>query len=299
MDQLGAMRAFIRVVQTGSFSATAREQNTTQATISKKIAALEHKLEGKLLTRSSRDLALTEVGAEYYERCVAIISELDEAESNVRAHRALPQGLIKIAAPITFGNIFIAPIISEFLARYPDISVDLTLSDKHVDIISEGVDVAIRARELEDSSLIARHLFDNPNILVASSAYIAKYGEPVTPEDLNQHNCIIYSLSSTMNNWNFYNKKIKKSVSVSGNFKSDSCDAILRSVLDGVGIALLPVWMVDNEINAGRLKQLMPSYKTQPLPFHAIYTNNRYVSLKIRCFIDFIKEKIESSERLN
>lgn len=156
MDQLGAMRAFIRVVQTGSFSAAAREQNPPQATISKKVAALEARLSVKLLTRSSRELSLTQVGAEYYEKCVAILGELDEAEASARSQVALPKGIIRITAPVVFGRLVIAPILAEFLSLYPEIKVDLALSDKHVGFISEGVDIAIRARELEDSSLVAR-----------------------------------------------------------------------------------------------------------------------------------------------
>ncbi|WP_025821880.1 LysR family transcriptional regulator [Shewanella marina] len=293
MDQLGAMRVFIRVVQTGSFSATARELHTTQATISKKIAALELKLAGKLLIRSSRELSLTEIGAEYYDRCVAIISEIDEAEANVRSHIASPQGVIKISAPVTFGNKFIAPILAEFLQRYPDIKVNLALSDAHVDIIADGIDVAIRARELEDSSLVARHLFDNPNVLIASADYLAKFGEPKQPQQLKLHNCIIYSMSANNNIWHFSFNGEKQTVVISGNCQSDSCDVILQLILDGVGIGLLPIWMVSEQLQSGRLIQLMPDYESKPLPFHAIYPKHRYVPLKIRCFVDYLKEKIQ------
>ncbi|MCW8327844.1 LysR family transcriptional regulator [Photobacterium sp. SDRW27] len=292
MDQLGAMRAFIRVVQTGSFSAAAREKNTTQATISKKVAALETMLGVKLLTRSSRELSLTQVGAEYYEKCVSIIGELDEAEASARSQVASPKGIIRITAPVVFGRLVIAPILSEFLSLYPEIKVDLTLSDKHVDLISEGVDVAIRARELEDSSLIARHLFDNPMLLVAAPDYLAQHGEPKEPTELRRHNCLVYSMLKTVNIWHFFHQDKNISVAVNGNFQGDNGDVILKLVLDGTGLAQLPVWMVDEHLKSGELKQILSDFVAKPLPFNAIYPQSRYVPLKVRCFVDFLKQKL-------
>ncbi|WP_299794954.1 LysR family transcriptional regulator [uncultured Shewanella sp.] len=295
MDQLGAMRVFIRVVQTGSFSAAAREQNTSQATISKKVAALEAKLGIKLLTRSSRELSLTEAGNEYFDRSMAIIAELDEAEAIVRSQVASPKGTIRLTAPVVFGRLLLAPILPEFLSRYPEIKVDLALSDKHVDLISEGVDVAIRARQLEDSSLVARHLFDNPMFLVASSQYLEMQGEPTEPEALRRHNCLVYSLLKSVNIWHFrYNEK-DISVPVNGNFQCDNGDAILEMVLKGGGLAQLPMWMVEEHLSAGRLKLVMPEYVVQPLPFNAIFPQSRYVPLKVRAFIDFIKLKLQQN----
>lgn len=295
MDQLGAMRVFIRVVQTGSFSAAGREQNTSQATISKKVAALEAKLGVKLLTRSSRDLSLTQVGAEYYEKCVAIISELDEAEAKARSQLASPKGVIRITAPVVFGRLVLAPIMAEFLSIYPDIKVDLALSDKHVDLITEGVDVAIRAKQLEDSSLVARHLFDNPMLLVASPDYLALQGEPKEPTELKQHNCLVYSRLKTVNVWYFDYQDQNFTIPVRGNFQSDNGDVILELALTGVGLAVLPIWMVDEHLKSGRLKQIMSDYVAKPLPFNAIYPQSRYIPLKVRCFVDFIKQKLSGN----
>lgn len=292
MDQLGAMRAFIRVVQIGSFSAAAREQNTTQATISKKVAALEAKLGAKLLTRSSRELSLTQVGAQYYEKCVAIIGELDEAEARARSQVASPQGLIRITAPVVFGRQALGPIMKEFLSLYPDIKVDLALTDKHVDLIGEGVDVAIRARPLEDSSLVARHLFDNPMLLVASPDYLALHGVPKEPVELKRHNCLVYSLLKSVNIWHFTHEDKNVSVPVNGNFQSDNGDVLLELALDGAGLAQLPIWMVDEHLKSGRITQVLPTYVGKPLPFNAIYPQNRYVPLKVRCFVDFLKQKL-------
>ncbi|WP_028112516.1 LysR family transcriptional regulator [Ferrimonas kyonanensis] len=292
MDQLGAMRAFVRVVQTGSFSATGRELNTSQTTISKKVAALEKKLGVKLLIRSSRDHALTAVGAEYYDKCVAILGELDEAESTARSEVASPQGVIRIAAPVAFGRLVLAPMIAEFFAAYPEIKVDLSLSDRHVDLISEGIDVAVRARKLEDSSLIARYLFDNPMMMLAAPEYLAKHGEPREPQDLRHHNCLVYSMAKTINQWQFHQGDTTVTVPVNGNFQSDNGDVLLEAALAGLGLVQMPAWMVAEHLTAGRLIRVMADYSAQSIPFNAIYPQNRYVPLKVRCFVDFLKQKI-------
>lgn len=292
MDQLGAMRAFVRVVQTGSFSAVGRELDTTQATISKKVAALEAKLGVKLLTRSSRDVSLTQAGADYYEQAVVMLAELDEVETRIRSQVATPKGTLRVTAPVAFGRIVIAPIIGEFLEMYPDIKVDMSLGDRHVDLIAEGVDVAIRARQLEDSSLIARHLFENPLLLVASPKYLAQHGEPREPADLKRHSCIVYSLLRSGTNWHFEQKGKEISVPVSGRFQSDNGDTNLEVALAGLGIAELPIWMVAEHLQANRLKQVLSDYQADTVPFNAIYPQNRYVPLKVRCFVDFLKEKL-------
>lgn len=288
MDQLDAMRAFVRVVQSGSFSAAARDENTTQSTISKKVAALEAHLGAKLLTRSTRELSLTEAGTEYYEHCVVLLGELDEVEVRVRSHVAEPKGTLRITAPVAFGRLVLAPLMGEFLSKYPDIQLDVSLADRQVDLVAEGIDVAIRASQLQDSSLIARHLFDNPMLLVASPDYLSRNGLPKHPEDLKQHNCIVYSLFGTPN-WRFYRDGKEISVPVSGSFRSDSGDTNMEVALTGLGITQLPIWIVREHLQSGRLIQLMTDYQMDQVPFHAVYPQNRYVPLKVRCFIDFLK----------
>ena len=292
MDQLGAMRAFVRVVQTGSFSAVGRELNSTQATISKKVEALETKLGVKLLTRSSRDVSLTQAGTDYYEQCVVMLAELDEIEARVRSQVAKPQGRLRVSAPIAFGRLVIAPIIGEFLAMYPDIKVDMLLGDRHVDLVAEGVDLAIRARQLEDSSLVARHLFDNPMLLVASPEYLELHGAPREPIDLKRHNCIVYSLFRSINSWHFSRDGKEFTVPVSGSFQSDNGDTNLEVALAGVGIIQLPIWMVGEHLQSGRLIQLLPDYQTDKIPLNALYPQSRYVPLKVRSFVEFMKEKL-------
>lgn len=296
MDQLSAMRAFVRVVQTGSFSATGREMNTSQTTISKKVAALEKKIGVKLLARSSRDHALTPAGAKYYQTCVDILGELDEAEAEARSEVASPQGTIRISAPVAFGRILLAPIMAEFFQRYPDIKMDLQLSDQHTDLISDGIDVAIRAKQLEDSTLIARHLFDNPMLVLAAPSYLQQRGEPKAPEDLKQHNCLVYSRMKDINVWSFTKQNQKYAVAVNGNFQSDNGDVLLEVALTGMGIVILPIWMVEHHLQEGRLTQLMSDYTGQNLPFNAVYLQSRYTPPKVRCLIDYLKEKLPNGE---
>lgn len=298
MDKLSAIRAFLLVVQTGSFSAAAREQGTTQATISKKVAALEEKMGVKLLFRTSRELSLTEVGQEYFHRCVSIVSELDEAESNARSQMERPTGELRISAPVVFGRTFIGPILAEFLKDYPELKVNLHLSDQHVDLIGERIDVAIRAKQLEDSTLIARHLFDNPMVLVAAPSYLEKSDTLTKPEQLKNHNCILYSMHKTINVWHFDLGEQSLSIPVSGNCRCDNGDVILQLAIGGTGIAQLPIWMVHEFIESGQLVTVLDEYQVKPLPFNAVYPQNRYVPLKVRSFVNFIKNKIEHSDVL-
>ncbi|WP_028863884.1 LysR family transcriptional regulator [Psychromonas aquimarina] len=298
MDQLAAMRTFVRVVQTGSFSSAGREQSSSQATISKRVAGLETLLGVKLLVRSSRELSLTETGRVYYEKCIAILMELDEADADARSQTALPKGILRIAAPIAIARLVIAPLIKTFIDQYPEIKVEIVAADAHVDLIADGIDVAVRAKKLEDSSLVARHLFDNPMLLVASPDYLQVHGRPAKPEDLAHHNCIVYSLLSSVNIWHFSSKGENITVQVKGSFQSNNGDTNLEAALAGVGITQLPVWMVHEYLNNGRLTQILTDYTAASIPLNAIYPQNRYVPLKVRCFVDFLKKNLAENPML-
>lgn len=295
MDQLGAMRAFARVVQTGSFSAVAREANTSQATISKRVAALEAQLGVRLMMRSSRDRSLTEAGAEFYEKCVVILAELEEAESNARSQLASPRGVLRISTAFPLGRLLIAPLVADFLSRYPEIELDLELTDRHVDLTAEGFDIAIRAQQLKDTSLVARELFKNPMFLIASPSYLKQHGVPSTPEELVDHNCIVYPQFSTRNLWHFVHEGDDISVHVNGNFQCDNGDAILAAATDGVGFAVLPYWMIHSHLDAGQLQLVMPKFQPPTLPVNAIYPQRRYLPIKVMCFVDFLIEKFAKS----
>ena len=295
MDQLRAIRAFARVVQTGSFSAAARDANTSQATISKRVAALEEKLGVRLMMRSSRDHSLTRAGADYYEKCVAILEELDEAESNARTEVASPRGVLRVTTAVAIGRLLVGPLIAEFLSRYAEIELDLALTDRHVDLLGEGYDVAIRAQRPKDSALIARQLFPNPLFLIASPGYLEQHGVPQNPEELADHNCIIYSQLSTLAVWQFARAGQDISVHVGGKFRCDNGDTVLEAAIAGVGFAMLPHWMIHSQLDSDLLRVVMPEFQLASLPVHAVYPQRRYLPLKVRCFIEFLLEKFATN----
>jgi len=292
MDKLGAMRVFLRVIQTGSFSAAAREQNTSQATVSKKVAALEDNLGVKLITRTSRELSLTQAGQEYYEHCTTIIQEIEEVEASVRSQVSSPTGTLRIAAPAPLARILLAPLIAEFLSEYPEIEIDMVIDERHIDLVAEGIDIAIRARNLEDSTLIARPLFSNPLLLVASPSYIEKHGMPKHPLDLKGHDCIVYTFNRSLNNWHFSNTDQQISVPVRGVFRSNSGETNLEMALAGLGITQLPIWMIDEYLKTGELVTVLEGFPSDSIPINAIYPQSRHIPLKVRCFVNYLQEKL-------
>ncbi len=291
MDQLGAMRTFVGVVKAGGFSAAARVENSSQATVSKRVAALEDHLGVQLLQRTSREQALTQAGADYYDMCVAILAELEEAEAAARSQLAVPRGLLRVTAAFPLGRLLLAPILPEFLSKYPEIRVDLALTDKHVDLVGEGFDLAVRAQQLPDSSLVARKLFDNPMFLVGSPSYLAEHGAPRKPADLADHNCLIYSRLDSINHWHFTRKGRDYPVTVTGNLQCDNGDTLLQASVAGLGLIVLPHWMIHSQLESGELELVMQDYTPPPLPIQAVYPQRRYLPLRVRCFVEFLAEQ--------
>lgn len=299
MDSIIAMRSFIRVVETGSFSAVAREQNTNQATISKRIASLEKKLGTRLLVRGSRRHSLTETGKTYFERVTNIVMEIDEAEAEARSLTAAPKGDLRITVPTMFGGMYVAPVISEFLATYPDINLDIKFDENMVDLVKEGIDVAIRLGDLQDSSMVAKNLGYDELIIVASPSYLSNHATLKSTEDLANHNCLIYSLSPKRGAvWVFSDKSETSSVEVTGNFQCDNGMGLKEMLMADAGIALMPKWLVDRELESGQLVHILKdSYKRYPIS--AVFPNNRYVPLKVRCFVAFMQKMIRTDPVLS
>lgn len=298
MDTLIAMRSFARVVETGSFSAVAKEQNTNQATISKRVAALESELGAKLLVRGSRVHKLTETGKGYYERVINILHEIEEAESEASSLTARPRGKLRVTVPIMFGSLYIAPVIPEFLATYPEIDLDLKFSERFMDLVEEGVDIAIRLGDLKDSSLIARRLGNDDLIVVASPAYLAKNSEPKHLDELEQHNCLLYNSSVKGDIWSFSSHKPVVAVQVNGNFQSNTGSGLKEMLLAGAGIAFMPTWSVATYIKEGKLKHILKdNYRRYPI--NAVYSRDRYMPLKMKCFLDFMERIIKTNPNLS
>ncbi|WP_152736902.1 MULTISPECIES: LysR family transcriptional regulator [Pseudomonas] len=294
VDKLNAMAIFVRVVERGSFSAVARELRTSQPTISKILKALEVELGGKLIARSTRQLSLTDEGQRYYAQCRQILAAVDNAEHSFQSGREQVAGSLRIGSSVSFGRLQIASRLPDFLARYPQLEIDLQLSDQNQDLVEEGLDVSLRIGELGDSNLIARRIGDTRRITVASAAYLARRGEPQTPEQLSEHNCLQFNLLSSQNLWYYEKDGQRYSVRIKGNAQSNNSEAIREMVLGGLGIALSPVWLFAEDLQAGRVMAILPDYQTQSLPIHAVFPANRRQSARVKAFVDYMSEALLS-----
>ena len=292
VDKLNAMAIFVRVVERGSFSAVARELQTSQPTISKILKALETELGGKLIARSTRQLSLTDEGQRYYAQCRQILAAVDNAEHSFQSGREQIAGSLRIGSSVSFGRLQIASRLPDFLARYPQLEIDLQLNDQNQDLVEEGLDVSLRIGELSDSNLIARRIGDTQRITVASAAYLARRGEPQTPEQLSEHNCLQFNLLSSQNLWHYEKDGQRHSVRIKGNAQSNNSEAIREMVLGGLGIALSPVWLFAEDLKAGRVTAILPGYQTQSLPIHAVFPANRRQSARVKAFVDYMSDAL-------
>lgn len=291
MDRLTAMQMFVRVVETGSFSAVAKEMNSTQPTISKNIAELESWLGAKLLNRSTRSLRLTETGADYYERCVAILGDVEDAEQMVGNLQTQPRGTVRVSTVVAFGRLHLVPRLDGFFKRYPEIRVDVRLNDRVVDLVEEGVDVAIRMGALADSTLIAKKLCSSPYVTVASPAYLKANGVPRHPRDLKDHNYIVYSDAGVRTETQFKDQDEPFYVKVEGNLTTNNTEALRTALLAGIGISRTPRWLVGDAIVSGELVPVLHEFQPDPLGIHAVYPPGRHLPSKVRSFIDYISEE--------
>jgi len=293
MDVMQSMAVFRRVVEAKNFSAVARETNMSQSTVSKHIAALEERLGTKLLNRSTRSLKLTEAGKEYYHHCIRILNDFQEAEASVGKGKIKPTGTLRISTSAAFGRTRILPHLNEFLSAYPDINIDLLFDDNYVDLVKQGIDLAIRIGPLEDSSLIARKIGSSPRVVVASPEYLVKHGRPKKPADLVKHNCLFYSLQKTPDLWYFNSaQQGDESVRVSGRLRSSSPDAICDATLEGLGISVVGEWYARKYIDKGRLKTILTDFHPTPYDINAVYPERKFVPQKVKRMIEFLASKM-------
>jgi len=299
MDQLTAMRTFRRVVELGSFTAAARGLNLSKAAVSKQVGELEAHLGATLIHRTTRRLSVTEVGHGYFERAVRLLDEFEAAEAEVRNLQAEPTGSLKLSVPNAFSVTQLAETINALATRYPKLRLNIEASDRFVDLIEEGYDAAIRIRtELPDSTLIARRLCSFPRYVCAAPKYIKKYGEPKRPEDLKDHNCIVYTQSPAPFDWGFKTPQGRRSVRVSGTFQSNHGVLLMEPLLAGRGIAMLPIFTLDEHLKKGHVKRLLTDYPTDPVTLHVVYPQNRHLSPKVRVFVDLMAEHFAAREEI-
>lgn len=290
MDKLTAMTVFARVAESESFTAAANELGISKAAASKMVAGLEDHLGVRLINRTTRRLNLTEVGSAYLERTVRILSDLEEADAQAGSLNAEPRGTLRISAPMTFGTKHLAPHIGAFITRHPRLSVDLDLSDRIVDVIDEGYDLAIRIAKLSDSSLIAQKLAPVRMLVCASPEYWRNAPTVERPEDLKDHNCLLYAY--TPPEWRFETPDGPVAVKVSGNFRTNNGEALRAAACDGLGVILEPDFIVGQSIQSGRLVSTLDGYPIPSSAVHAVYPPGRHLSAKVRAFIAFVKESI-------
>lgn len=291
MDRMRLMETFVRVVETGNFSAVAREARTTQSAISKQVQALERLVGAALLVRSSRSHALTEAGQLYYERCRQVLDTLEEA--HIEVHRAEHEisGVLRVAAPVAFGRLHIVPRLAAFYARHPKVKVHLQLDDGFVDLVAAGIDVAFRVGELKDSRLVARRIGSAHRATLAAPAYLERYGEPQHLDELHRHNCIIYTGLATINEWSYLDAAGHAHVvRVDGNFQSNSSEAIRQAVCEGLGISYSPIWVFGDDLRAGRVKPILARFRPRSLPLNVVFQPARRPSLKVNSFVNYFSE---------
>jgi DNA-binding transcriptional LysR family regulator len=287
-DALNEMAVFSRVVATGSLSAAARELSLSPAMVSRRLAALESRLGVRLLNRTTRSLHLTDEGASYYESCARVLAEIEEADAAVSAGRQEPKGTLRVALPASFGNQYVAPLVPQFAARYPAVQLSLSLSDRTVNLIEEGFDMAIRIADLAESSLAARKLAPNRRVVCASPEYLRHHGAPRVPHDLAQHNCLIAGDFAAT--WDYKGPDGKTGAArVTGRYVCDNWEVLREWALAGLGVALKSTWDVRRHLENGSLVSLLPGYTFDTdVAIYAVYPHRRHLPAKTRAFIEFL-----------
>lgn len=290
------MAAFVRAVELGGFSLAARDLGLTPSAVSKLVTRLEDRLGVRLLNRTTRRLALTPEGEAYFHRSQRILADISEAENEVARFRALPKGLVRVNVGTAFGMHQLAPALPEFLSRYSEVQVELTITDRVVDLIEEGADVGIRLGTLVDSSLVARKICDVERVVCASPAYLRKHGTPQAAEDLLAHNCLLVAYAPNLRHWPFETPEGLKRIEVSGNVSANNADTLLQLALLGVGVIRLSDVIVAGAIADGRLVPLLQGvHHAEPLPLHAVYPHGRHRSPKVAALIEFLVERFSGA----
>ena len=288
MDRILAMETFISVVERGGFSAAAQDLRISRAMVSRHVQDLERHLGARLLHRTTRRVSLTEEGQIYYERSAHLLAELAAAEGEVGELHGRPRGRLRINGPVVFGTLYLAPAVADYMVAYPEVSIELTLNDRVVDLLEEGLDMAIRIGRLSDSSLIARRLATCRIVVVAAPAYLARRGVPQTPADLSGHDCIRYMYGEGGEIWHFQGPDGPVAVRVHGQFRTNHGDAMRIAALRGTAIAALPTFIISEELASGALVRVLTDWKVAEMAVHAVYPPGRNPSAKLRSFIDFL-----------
>lgn len=296
MDKLTSLTAFVKVVESSSFSEAGRRMRISRSAVSKYVADLEQDLSVQLLSRTTRKVTPTENGQAYFERALSILAELDAADRAVSQLQATPRGLLRVNAPMSFGTMQLGPAIADFMTLYPEIRIQLALSDEHVDPVQDGLDVTLRIAELESSSLIARKLMPIDRIVCAAPAYLKKAGTPEHPNDLRNHTCLTYGYLSTGNQWKLTGNDGDHWINPDWSLCANNAEVLRDVAVSGAGIAVIPNFIAQSALDRGDLVSCLDSYKAPPLTLYAVYPPTKHLAVKVRLFIDFLVARFKGGK---
>jgi DNA-binding transcriptional LysR family regulator len=290
MDRIDAMQAFVEVADLQGFAPAARRLGLSPSGVTRLIAALEERLGARLLQRTTRSVALTDAGARYLERVRRILADVEEAEASIQDERTRPSGRLVVSAPVGFGRLHVSPVMSEYLKRYAEVSGELRLADRMINLVEDGVDLAVRIGHLADSSLVARHVGEMRRIVVASPGYLKAHGEPKTPEAIASHQTIQFGGATASPDWRFVRDGNEVRFAPVPRLTTNSADAAIGYAVRGGGLTRVLAYQAADAIKAGRLKILLAKFEPAPLPIHIVYPTSRLLSAKVRTFIDLVVE---------
>ncbi|MGL4881007.1 MAG: LysR family transcriptional regulator [Waterburya sp.] len=298
MDKFASMRAFAQVVQSGGFAAAARKMGVSRSTVNKLVINLEDELNVQLLQRSTRQVNPTPTGLAFYERCVNILADVEAAELAVSQLQTEPKGTLRINAPMSFGTLYLGKAIADFMVQYPELQVQLTLDDRFIDPVVEGYDLTIRIAQPETSpSLVCQAIAPMIRVLCAAPSYIEKYGVPQHPQDLTQHSCLHYGHLIAGNQWQLFDHEQEYQITVKGVLCSNNGEVLKDAAVKGLGIALLPTFIIKQELAAETLAIVLPDYQPLPLSLCLVYPLNRHLNTKIRLFAEFFQQQFNNEKR--
>jgi len=292
MDTLDGLKTVVAVVETSSFTAASERLGISKALVSKYVGEVENKLDIRLFNRTTRKLALTDAGRRYYQQSVTLLEQYTALVDNVTGEQTKPRGLLRVSAPVTFGEMQLSPLLPKFLDLYPDLKIELVLTNSAIDMLEEGIDVRLRIGGVDDSTMIARHLKTFPLILCASPSYIQRHGLAKTPQQVAEHTCIIDSNFRIGKQWPIISPQGEAdTIDVQSVVAANSPQAVREIAIAGGGIAMIPAFIIEDALRDGRLIAILPEYTTLEFGLFAIYPHRKYVAKKVRCFIDFALEQ--------
>ena len=302
MDQLAAMRSFTKVVETGGFSEAARQQGLAVSSVTRQVNGLEALLNTQLLNRSTRSITLTPQGHKYYDKVVQILQDVEAANLCVMERGEVPHGILRIGLPVAFGRLQVAPILKDFLAQYPTVKLELRLSDGLANLVEEDLDLVIRIGNLDRSSntLILHKLASYTRLVCGSPIYFERHGKPRHPTELTQHNCLLFAYSTRSDVWRFQQSREVCDVPVQGSLVANNSEILRQVCLDGVGLVLMPTWLIGEDVQSGRLQTVLTDFQIHPQSevdhgIYALYLPNRRHSLRVKTFIDFLSQRFGKS----